>query len=302
MLSLRAVPATPFDFLSALTIRDRSWRRAIIMLGVAPAVCFLVTVPIVAILLAWSGDDVFDGGGPRLWRSAVFTIQVAAGLAALAAGVLITARFVFRRPLTSWITAAARFRWGLLVWAAGFTCAGVGVLMVAQALLGGRPQLPLLDSSEAVGTRTAYLISVLGAFLAAAWAEEVVFRGYLLQQVSAFTRRAWVAIALSSVAFALIHLEFDPAALAARTMAGAAFAWAALRLGGLEFAIGSHLATNLMIALVQAPMMPDDPPFTGGLQDVGLQAVLAAYVVAGVEIAARNQRLTQMGITTSSPA
>ena len=66
MVSPRAVAATPFDFLSALTSRDRSWWRVLIMAGVAPAACFLVTVPIVAILLAWSGDDVFEGGGPRL--------------------------------------------------------------------------------------------------------------------------------------------------------------------------------------------------------------------------------------------
>jgi uncharacterized protein len=300
MVSPRAVAATPFDFLSALTSRDRNWWRVAIMTGVAPAACFLVTVPIVAILLAWSGDDVFGGGGPRLRQSAIFTIQVAAGLSALAAGVLLSARFVFRRPLRTWITAAPRFRWGLLAWAAGFTCAGVGVLMTVEALTGDRPQLPLLDATQAPGVRLAYIVSVLGALLAAAWAEEVVFRGYLLQQVSAFTHRTWVAIALSSVAFALIHLEFDPAALTARTLAGAAFAWAALRLGGLEFAIGSHLATNLMIALIQAPMLPNDPPFTGGLEDVGLQAVLAGYVVVGVEIAARNHRL--IGPAISSPA
>lgn len=300
MVSPRAVAATPFDFLSALTSRDRSWWRVLIMAGVAPAACFLVTVPIVAILLAWSGDDVFEGGGPRLRQSAIFTIQVAAGLAALAAGVLLSARFVFHRRLATWVTAAPRFRWKLLFWAVGFTCAGVGVLMTVDAFIGGRPQFPLLDPS-APGIKFAYVVSVLGAFLAAAWAEEVVFRGYLLQQVSAFTHRTWVAIALSSVAFALIHLEFDPAALAARTLAGAAFAWAALRLGGLEFAIGSHLATNLMIALVQAPMLPNDPPFTGGLEDAGLQAVLAAYVVMGVEIAARNSRISGAE-AISSPA
>lgn len=302
----RAVAATPFDFLAALTPRDRNWWRVLVMLGAAPAACFLVTIPLVAILLGVTGGEVLAGGGPRLQQSAIFTIQVAAGLGGLAVGVLVAAKFVFARPLTSWITAAPRFRWGLLAWAAGFTCAGVGVLMAAEALLGNRPQLPLLDATATPGLRMAYLASVIGAFLAAAWAEEVVFRGYLLQQVSAFTGQAWIAIAISSVAFALIHLEFDPAALTARALAGGAFAWAALRLGGLEFAIGSHLATNLMIALVQAPMMPDDPPFTGGLEDVTMQAALAAYVVLGVEIAVRNHRFTgptpSSGATTSSQA
>lgn len=300
MTSPRGLAASPFDFLSALTTRDRRWWRVAVMVGVAPVVCVLVTVPIVAILLAWSGDDVL-AAGPRLRTSAIFTIQLAAGLGALAAGVLLTARFVFRRPLVSWITAAPKFRWGLLVWAAGFTCAGLGVLMTVEALVGARPDLPLLDPSSAPGLKLAYVACVLGALLVAAWAEEVVFRGYLLQQVGAFTHRTWPLIAISSVAFALIHLEFDPAALAARTLAGAAFAWAALRLGGLEFAIGSHLAVNLMIALVQAPMMPNDPPATGGLEDVTMQILLAAYIVLGVEVAARNRRLTGEA-AISSPA
>lgn len=297
----RAAAATPFDFLAALTTRDRSWWRVLVMLGAAPAACFLVTIPLVAIVLSFTGGEVFVEAGPRLQQSAIFTIQVAAGLSALAVGVIVSAKIVFKRHIVSWVTAAPRFRWSLLAWAAGFTSLGVAVLMAAGAVTGDRPQLPLLDTTATPGLRLAYGACVLGAFLAAAWAEEVVFRGYLLQQISAFTHRAWVAIAISSVAFALIHLEFDPAALVARTLAGGAFAWAALRLGGLEFAIGAHLATNLMIALIQAPMLPDDAPFTGGLEDVTLQAMLAAYVVLGVEIAARNPRFTG-GAAISSPA
>lgn len=292
-------PAPPFDFLAPLTARDRSWWRVAAMVAMGPAVGLAFSLLLIGALVVL-GDGTLGGRGPRLQQSGIFLIQVAVSLVALALGVLYAAKLIFRRPIASWITAAPRFRWPLLVWAAGFTCFGVGVLMAADALMGEHPELPVLDPSASLELRLVYVAAVLCAFLAAAWAEEAVFRGYLLQQVAAFARRPWITIAVSSLAFALFHLEFDPAALAARALAGAAFAWAALRLGGLEFAIGAHLATNVIIALVQAPMLPNDAPFTGGLEDVTLQVILAAYVVLGVEIARRDTRLTEAAI--SSPA
>ena len=119
----------------------------------------------------------------------------------------------------------------------------------------------------------------------------MVFRGYLLQQTAAFTPNVWLIVAVNAAMFALAHLEFDPAALAARALAGAAFAWAALRLGGLEFAIGAHVATNLMIALFQAPMLPEDGEVTGGLEDVFGEVMLAFYTVWAVEITRKMTRL-----------
>lgn len=300
MATPSAGTTAPIDFLDPLTPRDRSWWRVTIMAGAVPVAALLLTVPVVFLMMALSDGQTFAvPAGPRLLKSAVYVAQVAVSLAALALGVLLAARLIFRRPMRSWITAAPHFRWRLMAWAAAFTCVGVAVLTVAGVLVGDRPQWPIVDPGAGAVLRIAYALACLVAFLAAAWAEEAVFRGYLLQQVSAFTNRAWVAIVISSLAFSLMHLEFDPAALVARTLAGAAFAWAALRLGGLEFAIGAHLATNLMIALIQAPMLPDDTPFTGGLEDVTLEVILAAYVVVGVELARRNVRLTGV---ISSPA
>ena len=117
-----------------------------------------------------------------------------------------------------------------------------------------------------------------------------------------YKRRLWLVIAINAVVFALFHLEFDPTALAARALAGAAFAWAALRLGGLEFAIGAHVATNLMIAFFQAPMLPDDPEVTGGLDETLIEVLLALYMVLVVELVRRSPRLMAPFGSTSSPA
>ena len=105
-------------------------------------------------------------------------------------------------------------------------------------------------------------------------------------------------IGVSVDVFARLLMELDPTALAARALAGAAFAWAALRLGGLEFAIGAHVATNLMLALIQGPMLPEDPGVAGDVDDILGEVGLALYMIWAVEITRRMPRL--MG-SISSP-
>jgi membrane protease YdiL (CAAX protease family) len=279
---------TGSGFLQALTERDRRWPRILAMAVAAPAVA-VVLMAMIAILLIQ----------PRLRRSGVYVLQLGAALGALAFGIILAARFIFDRPMRTWITSAPRFRWSLLAWGAGLMAIGIAALMTADALFAdGTFELPILDQGP-IDLKLFYAAALVVGLLAAAAAEEVVFRGYLLQQTAALTRNMAVVIGLNAAVFALFHLELDPSALAARALAGAAFAWAALRLGGLEFAIGAHVANNLMIGLIQAPMLPEDLPLAGDLDDVVGEVLLALYMVCGVELTRRMPRLMR---TTSSPA
>lgn len=290
-----------YPFLQALTERDRRWPRLAAMVAAAPAAVLVLSMAIAIVIGVLTGGDMFAvTDDPKLRRSAVFVLQLGAGLGALALAVMLTARYAFGRPLTTWLTAAPRFRWPLLAWGAGLTTVAVAVLMVADAVtLNGEFQLPILDPASGLSLKAFYVAAILVGLFVAAAAEEVVFRGYLLQQTAAFTRNIWLVVGANAVLFAVAHLEFDTAALTARALAGGAFAWAALRLGGLEFAIGAHLATNLMIALFQAPMLPEDPAVTGGLEDMVGEVLLAFYTVWVVELTRKMPRL--MG-AISSPA
>ena len=283
-----------FPFLQVLTERDRRWPRLVLMAFGAPlAVMILAFVVAVGLSILTGGELFAVNDLPRLRRSAVYVLQLGVGLGALALAVMLAARMIFARPLSTWLTAAPHFRWGLVAWGAAVAAVGAGVLMALEAAAhhpGAVP--PILDPGSGLGLKLFYVAAVLVGLFVAATAEEVVFRGYLLQQTAAFTRNIWLIVAINAAVFALAHLEFDPAALAARARAGAAFAWAALRLGGLEFAIGAHVATNLMIALFQAPMLPEDPEAAGGLDDVFGEAALALYMAWSVEITRRMGRLT----------
>lgn len=290
-----------FPFLQAITERDRRWPRIVAMALAAPIVFIILSI-VIAVTMALSADgDIFAvTADPALQRSAIYVLQLGAGLGGLAFGIMLAARYVFSRPLSTWLTAAPRFRWNLVLWGAALTIIGVAVVMTVDVvILGDDFDYPVFDPSYGVGLKLAYVAAVLIGLFVAATAEEVVFRGYLLQQTAALTKRTWLVIAINAGVFALFHLEFDPTALAARALAGAAFAWAALRLGGLEFAIGAHVATNLMLALIQGPMLPEDPGVAGDVDDVLGEVGLALYMVWAVEITRRMPRL--MG-SISSPA
>lgn len=86
------------------------------------------------------------------------------------------------------------------------------------------------------------------AFLTAAAAEEVVFRGYL-QRLFAAWKGPVVGIAVPSVLFALFH-RLNPhvtlLALVNIALAGAVFALAVERTGTLWLAVGYHFAWNLI--------------------------------------------------------
>lgn len=81
-----------------------------------------------------------------------------------------------------------------------------------------------------------------------------MFRGVLLRVSGLLTRRALLLCLINGLLFSAIHLDPDPVSFLQRTLSGMGWAWAALRLGGLEFAIGSHFANNLFIALIWSPM------------------------------------------------
>ncbi len=86
----------------------------------------------------------------------------------------------------------------------------------------------------------------LGIFIVGAWAEEALFRGYILQT---FVRAnlAWLAIALTSLFFAAGHLtnpNADYIAILNTVLAGIWFSVAYLKTRTLWLAFGLHLAWN----------------------------------------------------------
>ncbi len=142
-----------FPFLQAITERDRRWPRIVAMALAAPIVFIILSI-VIAVTMALSADgDIFAvTADPALQRSAFYVLQLGAGLGGLAFGIMLAARYVFSRPLSTWLTAAPLFRWNLVLWGAALTIIGVAVVMTVDVvILGDDFDYPVFDPSYGVG-------------------------------------------------------------------------------------------------------------------------------------------------------
>jgi uncharacterized protein len=224
---------------------------AVGMLLVVP----LLALPVLLVGVAIEGGDAgFEGYFETLTRALEFTDLSPSALLWLnlsLGGLILWTWFLIRvlhnlRP--RWLTSVMpKMRWRFL-WA----CAGVSVVaLVAQVALSlvlpsaGDPSLGS-EPNPITGQTLALLVIVLLTTPLQAAGEEFAFRGYLLQAVGALTKRAWLALLITSLLFALAHgvqnfpLFFD------RFMFGLIAGWLVIRTGGLEAGIALHVLNNLL--------------------------------------------------------
>jgi hypothetical protein len=214
----------------------------------------LLTLPVLLVGVAFEGGDGIDGYFDALTRALELTelspsalLWLNLSLGGLILWTWLLSRFLHNlRP--GWLTSVMpRMRWRFF-WA----CMGIAVVaLVAQVLAGmvipsaGDPSLS--DGVNPVtGQTLALLVIVLLTTPLQAAGEEYAFRGYLLQAVGALTKRAWIALVVTSLLFALAHgvqnfpLFFD------RFMFGLIAGWLVIRTGGLEAGIALHVLNNLL--------------------------------------------------------
>jgi membrane protease YdiL (CAAX protease family) len=245
------------------------------------------------------------GSGPRTLLSYGFELGVA-GLASYAAALAILglATAFYRRPARSFLTAAPRFRWRLVATGLLIGAVVIGAALAAQSLLADTPRAaPLLRPGESLGARLGYAGLAAACLYLAALAEEIIFRGVLLQLTAAFTRSLPLILALNGIAFSLAHFDPDPSGLVIRMLMGVGWAWIALRSGGVELTTGVHLANNLMISLFLAPVS-FKPAAPEKLDPVAIALELGTVLacLAAVEILARRRERRQAQSGGLAPA
>lgn len=153
---------------------------------------------------------------------------------------LLAARYLHGRP-TEWMwSVQPGMRWRFL-----FIC-----LLVAAVVLNAMlwlswlvVEMPVFQAAEPGWVWFAAVLVFTSPLQAAA--EEVFFRGYLLQALGSATGKAWIGIIGSALVFALLHGVQNPALFANRLAFGVLAGWLVWRTGGLEAAIGVHVANNL---------------------------------------------------------
>jgi membrane protease YdiL (CAAX protease family) len=127
-----------------------------------------------------------------------------------------------------------------------------GSLLIALVVLNGVMLLSTIAKPLSINPQSGFwaflVVIVLTSPLQAA-AEEIFFRGYLLQAFGSMVSHAWFGVVLSSVLFALLHGTQNWALFADRLIFGLLAGFLVWRTGGLEAAIAAHVINNVFAYL-----------------------------------------------------
>jgi membrane protease YdiL (CAAX protease family) len=172
---------------------------------------------------------------------------------AMAVGLAVAVKLVHRRPLLTLVTAQPRVDGRRIARGAATWALIAAALALVEHLL--HPGRYVLTFEPGRFLASAALVLALTPLQAAA--EELVFRGYVMQGLGLLVRSPALLALASSAIFTLPHLanpevhEHGAVAMAANYFAiGLLLATVALRDGRLELAIGLHAGNNAFLALV----------------------------------------------------
>ena len=184
----------------------------------------------------------------------------------LAVGMLTTAAssdFEWLYPIRFLAAAAVlwtlRKRYLTLNWRFSWFGPSIGILVFALwiafdafAKTASADPMPAALASSPSSIRAGWIVfRVLAAVVTVPIAEELAFRGFLLRRLATpqfetlpLTAFTWLGLAVSSLAFGLLHGHF----WIAGTLAGLLYAWAMLRRGHIGEAVIAHATTNAFLA------------------------------------------------------
>lgn len=193
-----------------------------------------------------------DDGGVKNASQLIQFIALNLTFFPLVLAVFVGIKFIHARPFLSVLTASQRFRWsyaaiGFGLWAVLSSCTSLFEYLIAPSTFqwtfdAGKfwTQLPLILILTPIQTT----------------AEELYFRGWLLQALSLITKRPIVLSSVIGVLFMLPHLMNPELAYSAILMPlmyftiGFLLSIIAIRSNGLELGIGVHCANNIFCIVI----------------------------------------------------
>jgi uncharacterized protein len=295
----RPEPASPYQRLGR-TDRYLWWKPLL-----ALPLIVIVTVVAALMLLApiYVVDEILNpGGGPSgdagldnpLLQGAALLLSVAVMLPAVWLGV----RAVEGRSL-GWVSSVAgRLRWRWLA----LTVLPIGALVilgyVAFIVVGSLVE-PNPGEVETAPIQWGLLLGGLAVIVllvpVQAAAEEYLFRGFLMQMIGGYLRNPWFGVAITSVLFALAHIDFQWTRLLSLTAFGVVAAVLTLYTGGLEAGIVLHTVNNLLAfgltAVAGAPPTSDVSDTAMPFWMTAVDLIMLAAVLAVVLWLARRRRV-----------
>jgi len=167
-------------------------------------------------------------------------------------GLWLGVRFLHKRPFKTLITPFENIRWNRIFFSFGIWF-GMSVIIEVVSYF--------MDPSSYIFrfNGLSFFVLVIVAFLLLpiqTSAEELVFRGYMLQGIGLLTKTRWIPILITSLLFGLIHIfnpeikEFGVGVMMSYYMSVGLFLGIITVMDdGLELALGIHAATNIFGAV-----------------------------------------------------
>lgn len=241
-------------------VAPRPWIRLISFLVLASflAVASTVVVILFGFLIPGFGErlgsqSVQPETPLRLVEESYDVLNFAMGVGAITFGILAAAALTWRRPFRDFLWPNRTLDVSHFLIGFAVMTAIAAVMTPAFLITGSEWNPPILNTYYVADTRVIYSLAMVVLLFIGAAAEEIMFRGVLLRLTGLVLAQPLVVCLLNGLLFSAIHLDPDPVAFIARTISGMVWTWAALRLGGLEFAIGAHFANNLFLSLFVSP-------------------------------------------------
>ncbi len=230
------------------------WRWTLSFVTICASFFAIVTVFILVLMLILdleTADRILDQGRLENEEEAVLSLLVLLFIIALFGPAVVLGLKVVRIPLGRLIAPRQPLQWRGLLLSAFSVCALLSCISFISVWSEGKQGKFAFEHLVQQGAL--YLPLFIGAIALQASAEELFFRGYLLQLAGRLTRSWWMIFIIVAGTFFVFHIpnpEFEIApSFAAFNHGLLAFTLTALALitGRLEYSIGAHIGWNLAI-------------------------------------------------------
>jgi len=249
----------PMDFLAGASLgRNEWWRYGLGLALIVFATLFVGGVPLAVAVAVVTLDgnpatDVNRTNGTIVGAPPALSLAVSLFPFVLALiSILLVARVVHRRPAGSLVAPARPIRWGRVAQGFAAWCGVAAAATVVEAIVFPRRYSLTLDLARLLP----FAVVALLLFPLQSSAEELFFRGYLLQGLGRLTRNPLLVALITGLIFAALHIDNPEVNAEFWLVMGFYFAFGvglalfALRDNGLELALGIHAGNNLFTALV----------------------------------------------------
>lgn len=245
------LPRDGVEYPQILRNENYSLGRSLAGVAIGLSLFLLLTAVISQLVIALAWAVTRGGASYRDYYNSAIAFEKPSGMlgANLSIAALIPISWLLmgliHRVKPRWLTSVQpRIRWKFLLLSLAVATVALNGVLWLSTLVEGLP--PLRTQPHFWG----FLVVIILTSPIQAAAEEIFFRGYLMQALGSLVAQPWFGVVVSSLVFALLHGTQNLPLFLDRLLFGLLAALLVWRTGGLEAGIAAHVINNVFAYLV----------------------------------------------------